>query len=121
MLQGRNRWITGGRSRITGWGETHRTAAERELREETGIDVAPADCRTSIRFTLHPAWRARYAPDTATNLEHVFRVECRSRPAVTLNPHEHRSYLWLSRAAAAGLAASWSNREALLRFVPNHR
>ena len=102
------------------WGETAAAAARRELREETGIDAAPIDCRTSIRFALHPAWRARYAPDAATNLEQVFRVECISRPAVRLNPHEHRSYRWLSRAAAAGLAASWSNREALLRFVPNH-
>jgi dATP pyrophosphohydrolase len=101
------------------WGETAANAARRELREETGIDREPLDCRLSNRFPIHPAWRRRYAPDVATNLEHVFRVECPERPAVMLNPHEHSSYRWLPRAAAAGLASSWTNRDALLRFVPS--
>jgi dATP pyrophosphohydrolase len=99
------------------WGETAAAAARRELREETGIDLEPADCGVSNRFPIHSAWRRRYAPDVATNLEHVFRVACPERPAVTLNPHEHSAYRWLPRAAAATLAASWSDREALLRFV----
>jgi dATP pyrophosphohydrolase len=100
------------------WGETAAAAARRELLEETGIDQEPLDCRLSNRFPIHPAWLRRYAPDVTCNLEHVFRVECPVRPAVTLNPHEHSSYRWLPRAAAATLAASWSDREALLRFVP---
>jgi dATP pyrophosphohydrolase len=100
------------------WGETAAAAARRELREETGIDREPLDCRLSNRFPIHPAWRRRYAPDVTTNLEHVFRVACPDRPAVTLNPQEHSRYRWLPRAAAAGLAASWTDREALLRFVP---
>jgi dATP pyrophosphohydrolase len=100
------------------WGETSDAAARRELREETGIDAEPLDCRLSNRFPILPAWRSRYAPDDTTNLEHVFRVECPVRPAVTLNPQEHSSYRWLPRAEAAGLASSWTNRDALLRFVP---
>ena len=100
------------------WGETAAAAARRELREETGIDREPLDCRLSNRFPILPAWRRRYAPDVTTNLEHVFRVECPGRPAVTLNPQEHGSYRWLTREEAAGLASSWTNRDALLRFVP---
>jgi dATP pyrophosphohydrolase len=100
------------------WGETAAAAARRELHEETGIDREPLDCRLSNRFPILPAWRRRYAPDVTTNLEHVFRVECAVRPAVTLNPQEHNSYRWLSCEEAAALAASWTNREALLRFVP---
>jgi dATP pyrophosphohydrolase len=99
------------------WGETPAAAARRELREETLIDMEPLDCRTSNRFPILPAWRRRYAPDVTTNLEHVFRVECPVRPAVTLNPREHNSYRWLPCEEAAALAASWTNREALLRFV----
>jgi len=100
------------------WGETAAAAARRELREETGIDREPLDCRLSNRFPILPSWRRRYAPDVTTNLEHVFRVECPGRPAVTLNPQEHGSYRWLPREEAAGLASSWTNRDALLRFVP---
>jgi len=100
------------------WGETAAAAARRELREETGIDREPLDCRLSNRFPIVPAWRRRYAPDVTTNLEHVFRVECPVLPAVTLNPQEHGSYRWLPREEAAGLASSWTNRDALLQFVP---
>lgn len=100
------------------WGETAPAAAKRELHEETGIDLEPVDCHTSHHFPILPAWRARYAPDVASNLEHVFRVICPQHPAVTLNPREHNEYRWLPREAAAALASSWTNQEALLRFGP---
>jgi dihydroneopterin triphosphate diphosphatase len=100
------------------WDETTAVAARRELREETGIDLEPFDCRQSNRFPILPAWRRRYAPDVMTNVEHVFRVVRPVRPAVTLNPREHSRYRWLPREEAAGLASSWTDREALLRYVP---
>jgi 8-oxo-dGTP pyrophosphatase MutT (NUDIX family) len=98
--------------------QTATAAAKRELGEETGLDLEPVDCHAAQRFPMLPAWRARYAPDVATNLEHVFRVICPQRSAVTLNPREHSEYRWLPRESAAALASSWTNREALLRFVP---
>jgi dATP pyrophosphohydrolase len=100
------------------WGETAAAAARRELHEETGIDLEPIDCHASHRFSILPAWRARYAPDVVTNLEHVFRVVCSDHFVITLNPREHGDYRWLPRESAAVLASSWTNREALLRFVP---
>jgi dATP pyrophosphohydrolase len=100
------------------WGETAAAAARRELGEETGLELEPLDCHAAQRFPILPAWRARYAPEVATNLEHVFLALCPNRPMVTLNPREHREYRWLPRDSAAALASSWTNREALLRFVP---
>lgn len=92
--------------------------ARRELAEETGLSgEAIVDCRFNQRFPIKPEWRARYAPGVTENLEHVFRLMLPAPLQVTLNPHEHSEYLWLPRAAAAAKTASWTNREAILRFV----
>ncbi len=99
-------------------GESPLAAAQRELREETGLEADIIDCHKTNRFPIHPVWRARYAPGTETNLEHVFRAEFANRPEVCLNPQEHQSYRWLQRAAAAELASSWTNRDAIINHVP---
>ena len=94
-------------------------AARRELLEETGLDATGlVDCHFSQRFLIKPEWRARYAPGVTENLEHVFRLELPEPVAVTLNPREHDASRWLPRAEAAATTASWTNRDAILRFVP---
>lgn len=101
------------------WGEAPEQAARRELFEETGLAAGAAliDCNTVNRFPILPAWRARYAPDVAENVEHVFRIAFAERPAVRLDPAEHLEYRWLDRDAAAALASSRTNRDAILLYA----
>ncbi len=98
--------------------EMPQAAARRELKEETGLDLDIRDCHRVNTFAILPAWRARYAPGTTRNREHVFVAACAGRPEVTLNPVEHVACRWLERDAAAELAFSSTNRDAILDFVP---
>ena len=104
-----------------GWDETAAQAARRELAEETGLHAGAEllDCGHSNEFPILPAWRARYAPGIETNVEHVFRVGYPTRPAVRIDSAEHRALRWLPRAQAVELATSWTNRDAILRWVPD--
>lgn len=101
------------------WDETPEQAARRELFEETGLVAGDAliDCQVINRFPILPAWRARYAPDVTENVEHVFRVAFPVRPAIRLDPAEHREYRWLARDSAAALATSYTNRDAILLYA----
>lgn len=97
-------------------GETPREAAVRELREETGLPAEGlVDLGYSRRFPILPAWRARYAPDTMENLEHVFALPLAMRTRVRLEPAEHAAYVWLSYNEAIELASSETNRDAIQR------
>lgn len=96
-----------------------RATARREVLEETGIaDGILFDCRVSNRYAIPPAWRHRYAPGVEENLEHVLRLELAAPAPVRLNALEHEAWVWLPRRAAARQVWSWTNRDAILRWVP---
>jgi dATP pyrophosphohydrolase len=91
-------------------------AALREVREETGIDAAPAWLRRwnlTYTFEIYPQWRHRFAPGTTHNTEHVFSLELPQRMTVALAPDEHVASQWLPWRAAAAKCFSWSNRDAI--------
>jgi dATP pyrophosphohydrolase len=98
-------------------GESLRETAERELREETGLDAAAfggvVDWDSQSVYEIFPRWRHRYAPGTTHNTEHVFGLEVPSALPVRLNPREHLRYTWLPWQEAAPKCFSWSNRAAI--------
>ncbi len=100
-----------------GWAETPAECAAREVEEETGLVPAGLrDSQVQHSFPILPAWRARYAPDVQSNLEHLYYLEVPEIGAVQLAPGEHVAYLWLPVEAAIEKVASWTNREALQRL-----
>lgn len=120
VLMLRRRTPAGFWQSVTGsleWGEMPPRAARRELFEETGLTGAPRDCRLRYRFPIAPPWRARYAPYVRYNREYVFALELANRRPVRLDAHEHVEHRWLPWRAAARLASSWTNRQAVLMLL----
>ena len=102
--------------------------AQREVFEETGIevgspDVPPANLRDwylSNVYEIYPVWRHRYAPGVTHNTEFVFGLRVPRHLPVRLSPREHVAHVWLPWREAADKCFSPSNAEAILqlpRFV----
>lgn len=92
-------------------------AADREVREETGIDAAAGRLmRWNVMYTfeIYRQWRHRFAPGVIHNVEHVFALELPGRAPVTLAPQEHTAFEWLPWREAAAKCFSWSNRDAIV-------
>ncbi|MGH8397667.1 MAG: dihydroneopterin triphosphate diphosphatase [Gammaproteobacteria bacterium] len=101
-------------------GEAPLQTALREVREETGLqaDAGLTDSGIINRYPIHPAWRAKFAPEVKENTEHVFSLRLPAITAIHINPAEHVAYRWLPRDAAARLASSRTDRETILNLVP---
>ena len=102
------------------WEESRpRRAAERELKEETGLEPEAGlqELDLTFRYEILPRWRYRYAPGVTENLEHVFALELSVEVDVTLNPAEHTDYAWLNVKEALARATSWSNRDAIRQVL----
>lgn len=97
-------------------GETLLETAVREMKEETGLDVAPGaltNWNKQNEFEIFRRWRNRYAPGVTHNTEHVFSLKVAEPVPVTLDPGEHTRYEWLPYRVAAERVFSWSNADAL--------
>ena len=102
-------------------GETLVQTAERELKEETGLDARQyglVDWRKQNLFEIYPHWRYRYAPGVTHNTEHVFALQVPDAVDIVLAPREHVAYAWLPWQQAADKAFSWTNVEAI-RELPS--
>jgi len=109
---------------ITGSKETEAEPLEltavREVGEETGLDARLYPLHNwnkQNQFEIFSRWRARYAPGTTHNTEHVFSLELPEALPVTLAPQEHLQYVWLPWQEAAEKCFSWSN-VAAIRELP---
>jgi dATP pyrophosphohydrolase len=94
--------------------ETHREAAIREVREETGVVADQAeliDLNLTNNFAIAPQWLGRYAPGVTHNEEVCFALQVQNRDVV-LDPSEHDSYIWVDYQTATGLLYWESSKRA---------
>jgi len=93
--------------------------AEREVREETGLDVRTyelTDWQSQNVYEIYPHWRHRYPPGITHNTEHVFGLQLPHRVDIKISAREHLKYQWLPWQDAAEKVFSPSNRAAILEL-----
>lgn len=101
-------------------GEIPRETALREVREETGLEIAAnsealLDCKESVEFEIFPQFRYKYAPYVSHCLEHWFllAVQQEFTPQLT----EHLAFQWLTPKEAAALTKSPNNAMAIEKYL----
>jgi dATP pyrophosphohydrolase len=101
------------------WAETDSDAAEREVREETGFDVAgrlePVDFRYELSRPCDDseAWDRLYGPGVEVVPEEVYEAEATPGQAPLLAPEEHVAFRWCGLEEAISLLRYEDNRRAL--------
>jgi 8-oxo-dGTP pyrophosphatase MutT (NUDIX family) len=100
-------------------GESDVDAAVREVREETGYDVADSIRPIGYRYEIRPGphslfWSTLYAPGVDSVTEEVFLAEVGDGEP-TLSTQEHAEFRWCSLAEALELLHYPENRTALER------
>ena len=95
-------------------GETHREAAIREVREETGIVADQTDLidlNLTNTFAIAPQWLSKYAPGVTHNEEVCFALQTQ-QTSIALDPMEHDSFVWADYETATGLLFWESTKKA---------
>lgn len=106
------------------WGEPDDTAAVREVREETGLEVSERLMPVGYRYELRKAevegwaaavWERLYGLGVETVPEEVYAAEASADWEPTLAPSEHDAHRWCTLDEALDLLKFEENREALRR------
>ena len=96
--------------------------AIREVREETGIDIATqnlslVDCNESVLFEIFPQFRYKYAPDVTHNREHWFLLGLPNEQTPILT--EHLAFQWVSVEQAIQMTKSPNNAAVIAKYLTN--
>ena len=76
-------------------GENELNAVIREVKEETGQQIAPGQLEYLTKiYVKYPEYHFVY---------HMFRVKLDRRPKIVLSKNEHKAYRWMSPRNALGL------------------
>ena len=103
--------------------ESLASTAQREVREETGLNFERnqfRDWNRSFDFEIYRHWRGRYKPGITHNTEYVFSLMVENKVKIEISPREHLSYCWIDRKSAIAKVFSWTNVIALKELPSYH-